>query len=186
MYVCGALPLRACVGQGGWGRTPAALACSPPRPRAGSWARIGDSCEARGCDPIPILSLAVLDRPPSVRYCGLRALPRGRSTDGMYARGGAQSSPQNTTSSGISSHATTISRLLEDSGSRSGGRPVAQPRPTCGCPVEVTVHPSTPPSSGRSRGVRHRREEWLSARLFYCVTDRRGTPYQPKGPAQIP
>ena len=32
---------------------------SPPRPRAGPWARIGDSCEARGRDPIPILSLAV-------------------------------------------------------------------------------------------------------------------------------
>lgn len=53
---------------------------------------------------------ADLDRPSPVLFGAFRALPAARATEGMYARGYVPVKSQNTTSSGISEYATTISR----------------------------------------------------------------------------
>ena len=109
------------------------------------------------------------------RYCGLRALPGGRSTDGMYARGRGSVKPQNTTSSGISPTATTTSRLRTQLRSGYAGRPVDRRSSDRGQSVDRNGRPQADhPISAGSPRLHCRRPMLRTYVLLYCPRHARG------------
>lgn len=90
---------------------------------------------------------ADLDRPSAVLSGAFRALPAARATEGMYARGHVPVKSQNTTSSGISERATTISRQTVVVGRAAARQPAAGRGP-----AERRLVGASNTLRGRSRG----------------------------------
>ena len=102
-------------GRRGGVRAPAARAGFSSAATTGLWVRIGDSCEASGRDPFPILSLAVSTVLPRSVPAVWRPIRRAVRPSEVTPAVPSQSSPQNTTSSGGPPFATTISSSERES-----------------------------------------------------------------------